>query len=295
VTGGVLAAGNDLVGAAPAWLSLARLSALPVLQQCTSPGTTPTVQSVELGLFFLVGLFGSGHCLGMCGPLVTVYSDRMEGAAGSDRVTWAQVRQHMLFNAGRVTVYTLLGAAFGALGLVTFTTANATVPVGDEVRATTGVVVGALIVAAGAGYLLGGAGPLTGSVPLLGPAFRRVHGVLRARIDRWVNGPRIFALGFVHGFLPCPLLYPAFLYAFGQADPVRGATALFVLGVGTYPALLFYGTAFQSVSTRGRRLVHRALGAAFVLLGVHTLFAGLRLFGVAVPNLFSLPFYQPLG
>jgi len=37
---------------------------------------------VGLGVFFLIGLFGGAHCLGMCGPLITMYSEKMEGARG---------------------------------------------------------------------------------------------------------------------------------------------------------------------------------------------------------------------
>jgi hypothetical protein len=261
--------------------------------QCVAPGTQPTARSVELGLFFLIGLFGTGHCLGMCGPLVSLYADRMPSEG--DRLTGFHVRQHLLFNAGRATIYTLLGGAFGLLGALMFTTANTTIPFGDEVRAATGVVVGATIVVVGAGYATGvGGRVLSGSLPLVGGLFARVHAALSARIDGWVGDEKIFALGFVHGFLPCPLLYPAFLYAFSQADPMRGATSLALLGAGTVPALLLYGTVLQSVPIRYRTLVHRLLGVAFVLLGVHTVAMGLTLLGYDVPHLLSLPFYQPL-
>ncbi|RDZ95373.1 hypothetical protein DEQ92_21805, partial [Haloferax sp. Atlit-6N] len=47
---------------------------------CVAPGAQPpTTRTVELGLFVLVGLFGTGHCLGMCGPLVSMCADRMDG------------------------------------------------------------------------------------------------------------------------------------------------------------------------------------------------------------------------
>jgi len=274
---------------------------------CVAPGAQPpTTRTVELGLFVLVGLFGTGHCLGMCGPLVSMYADRMDdgGRAGGakepprgrddDFLSLYAVRQHLLFNAGRVTIYTILGAAFGLLGSLLFASAATTVPFGDEIRAAAGVAVGLTIVAAGVGYLTGSGTAIVDHVPLLDRLFRRIHTFLSPRIDRWVGSERIFVLGFVHGFLPCPLLYPAFLYAFSQADPAFGAISLAALGLGTFPALFLYGTLFQSIGSRRRRLVHRLLGAVFLVLGAHTLLAGLRLFGVAVPHLFSLPHYQPL-
>jgi hypothetical protein len=267
--------------------------------QCVAAGAEPTTRTVELGLFFLVGVFGTGHCLGMCGPLVSVYADRMnETDAGgrSDHLSGRQVRQHLLFNAGRVVVYTLLGGLFGLFGLLTFASADAAVPLGDEVRAVVGVAVGTLVVATGAGYLRGrGGGIFARSFPAVGGAFRRVHGVLRHRVDDWVGGPRIFGLGFLHGFLPCPLLYPAFLYAFGRADPVGGALSLFVLGLGTFPALSLYGSLLQSVRAERRRTVHRLLGGVFLLLGTHTLLTGLRRLVVDASRLLSLPAYLPLG
>ncbi|MFC7045894.1 sulfite exporter TauE/SafE family protein [Halobacteriaceae archaeon GCM10025711] len=263
-------------------------------------GSSPTTRTVELSLFFLIGIFGTGHCLGMCGPLVSIYSDRIDAKegtrAGQSMLSWYVLRQHLLFNAGRVTIYTLLGAAFGLLGSVLFATADVTIPYGNEVRGVAGLAIGVVVVLAGASYLSGRAGAVvSGDLPVVGPVFSRTYRFLSARIDNWVGGPRIFGLGFVHGFLPCPLLYPAFLYAFAQADPVTGAASLFVLGLGTFPALFLYGTLFQSADFRHRRLVHRALGAVFVLLGVHTLTMALRLLGFAVPHLFSLPVYQPLG
>ncbi len=275
----------------------------PVLQAggtCVAPGATPTTRTVELGLFVLVGLFGTGHCLGMCGPLVSLYADRMEDdsdgpAARRDNfLTLFAVRQHLLFNAGRIAIYTVLGAVFGLVGALLFTSARTSLPFGDAIRATAGIAVGVTIIAAGIGYLSGGGTRRLGGLPLVDRAFQRVHAWLSPRIDEWVGSKRIFALGFVHGFLPCPLLYPAFLYAFGRADPTFGAISLAALGAGTFPGVFLYGTLFQSLGTQNRRLVHRALGAVFVVLGAHTLFTGLRLFGIAAPHLFGIPHYQPL-
>lgn len=253
--------------------------------------------NVDLLLFLVVGALGGAHCLGMCGPLVATYADRVtaQRAGTGQRLTLFDVRQHFLFNTGRTVGYVAVGALLGLAGSVVVGTAAAVTPLAAAVRGVVGVTVGLFIVAAGVGYLArgtGGAGPLT-DAPLVGGAFRRVSGFLTARVDRLAGGPGIVGLGTVHALLPCPILYPAYLYAFAVGDPVRGALALGALGVGTIPTLLAYGLAVGSLSVGHRRVLHRAMGATFLLLGYLPLAHGLMLLGVDLPYP-DVPFYQPL-
>jgi sulfite exporter TauE/SafE len=235
----------------------------------------------ELAVFFLLGLLGGAHCLGMCGPLVTMYADRLPTDRG---VTWFELRQHALFNAGRTASYTLLGAAVAALGGLVFDVA-ALAALGDAVRVVTGVAVGLAIVGVGVGYVTrGSAGGALAHLPLFGGVFRRATATLSTRVDAWVGGPRILALGAIHGLLPCPLLYPAFLYAFASGSPRTGALALAALGVGTFPTLFAYGAALGSLDTGTRVGLHRALGVVFVVLGTVPLAHALALLGVPLPH-----------
>jgi sulfite exporter TauE/SafE len=272
-------------------------------------------QPVGLGVFFAIGLLGGAHCLGMCGPLVTTYATRMTtgsddgrptatdgsgattGAAAHDkRLHWREVRQHGLFNLGRTVSYATMGALLGGLGALLYDAA-ALVAVADAVRAVTGVLVGAFILATGIRYLLGGTGGGPGGIESLPGAaglFDRVSGALLARVDTWVKGPRIVALGAVHAVLPCPLLFPAYLYAFARGSPVEGALALGVLGLGTFPTLFALGTLWTELSARTRVRLHRVLGALFLVLGLVALTHGLRLAGLPVPKI-PLPVYQPLS
>ncbi|WP_018258899.1 sulfite exporter TauE/SafE family protein [Halomicrobium katesii] len=244
---------------------------------------------VELVVFALVGLLGGVHCLGMCGPLVTVYADQM-GTDGP--ATWRTIRQHLLFNLGRTAIYTALGVLFGGLGALLYDAA-AVAAVANDVRAVAGLVIGGVILLVGANYLLTGTGGLFGHAPT--PAvFERVSTALLDRIERWVRGPRIVALGAAHGVLPCPLLYPAFLYAFATGSPVRGGVALAVLGLATVPTVFAYGVAFQSISPRFQGPLHRLLGVTFLLLGYLPLAHGAMLLGIHLPHP-SIPIYQPLG
>jgi len=239
---------------------------------------------LEIAAFCLLGALGSVHCLGMCGPLVSTYADGIR-SRGHDATEWPAIRQHLLFNAGRTVSYTLLGAVFGALGAV-LVDAGGLLSVAKLVRGVVGIAVGLLVLALGLGYLAAdsGGGRLVGA---LGRPFRAggaaLSGVvawLQARAERWTRGPRIVGLGAAHGLLPCPLLYPAFLYALATASPVRGGVALAALGAGTVPTLFATGLAVGSLGPETKRRLHRVLGAAFVLLAVFPLRMGLRSLGL---------------
>jgi hypothetical protein len=252
-------------------------------------GPLPTSE-VETAVFLVVGLLGGAHCLGMCGPLVTMYADRMESES-ENVLSLFEVRQHALFNAGRTASYAVLGALFGALGSVVFGAASTVTVVGDVVRAVSGLVVGALILVVGARYVLGqfgGHGLFGGG----GGWFGTVYARLTARVERWANGPGIVGLGLVHGLLPCPILYPAFLYAFTRGSPVVGAVSLTLLGLGTFPTLFLYGTVINSIGNRHRKRLHRALGVAFLVMGWMPIAHSLELFGISIPHI-EVPVYSP--
>jgi sulfite exporter TauE/SafE len=244
--------------------------------------------AVELGAFLLVGLLGGAHCLGMCGPLVTAYAGDAGGQQG--RVTLRDVRQQGLLTVGRVGTYALVGAVLGALGSATL--AGGSLFAGaDLVRGVVGVAAGTLVLVVGAGYLRGQ--PIDpGRLPIPGVsgAFGWLSSVAVDRARTWAQGPKIALLGSIHALLPCPLLYPAYLYAFARGSPIAGALALGALGIGTTPAMVGYATVLGAVPAPVRSRLHRALGGAFLLLGLLPLLHGLGLLGVPVPHI-HLPHY----
>jgi hypothetical protein len=163
------------------------------------------------------------------------------------------------------------------------------------VRAVSGIAVGSVIVLTGFYYVGGKSAALHRLTPgVVSGAFGAVAGRLTRHVDALVGDARIVVLGVFHGLLPCPITYPAYLYAFAIGDPLRAALLLGLLGLGTVPALFLYGTLSQSLSVSRRVRLHRVLGVAFVLLGYIPLSHGLLLLGVPVPHP-NIPVYQPLG
>jgi sulfite exporter TauE/SafE len=257
----------------------------------------PAGEYVGISVFVLIGILGGAHCVGMCGPLVTTYSERLEPPVATDGgLTRYELRQHGLFNLGRTASYTLLGGLFGLLGAVIYSLASIAT-IATTIRGVMGIAVGVVIVSVGISRLFGRHGSLLSSLPGdgMGTLFSRSYARIANHIDRWVNGPGIVGLGALHGLLPCPLLYPAFLYAFALGEPLSGMTALFALGIGTIPTVFLYGTVMQSIQTDRRVLLHRALGAAFLVLGSIPIAHGLMiLLDIHFPML-KPPIYQPLG
>ncbi|MFD1686937.1 sulfite exporter TauE/SafE family protein [Halobellus litoreus] len=243
----------------------------------------------------IIGALGGAHCLGMCGPLVSVYADRLEATEERDvGLSLRQVRQHALFNLGRAGGYAIVGAALALVGAVTVGAVDAVVAFGNSIRAATGILVGSLIMVTGVSYLRGGTGGTVRLPGRLSAVFTRVSTALTSRVDALVGDVRIAGLGFGHAFLPCPITFPAYLYAFVIGDPIRAAFLLSLLGLGTFPTLFVYGTALGSLSAGRRRSLHRVLGAAFLLLGYLPLAHGLMLVGIHIPHP-MVPIYQPLG
>ncbi|SHL04882.1 sulfite exporter TauE/SafE family protein [Haladaptatus paucihalophilus] len=246
--------------------------------------------NVDAVVFLVIGFLGGGHCLGMCGPLVSVYADRLREMEGTETgtLTLLQVRQHVVFNLGRTAGYAAVGALLAALGAVTVGSMSAVLSVGTGIQATTALLSGGFIAVMGFSYV-------GGSVrhPSIGPLndlFGRISGVLTRRVDDFVGDARIAGLGVVHALLPCPITYPAYVYAFALGDPLRGGFLLALVGLGTLPTLLVYGTVFGSLSAS--KHLHRILGIAFVVLGYLMLAHGLMLFGIDVPRV-ALPLPSP--
>lgn len=183
---------------------------------------------LPVSLFF-AGLAGSlVHCVGMCGPFVLgqVMSDAERGPAGTYG-EWRRLAGAALvpYHLGRLTTYTVLGAAAGAAtALFTSTAAFAWLS-------------GALLAVAACLMALQAVGLAVGTHSPLTAGLARLAGPLSSSHDPLAR----YALGIVLGFLPCGLLYGALAAAGGAASAREGALVMAAFGLGTVPALVAVG------------------------------------------------------
>jgi sulfite exporter TauE/SafE len=217
-----------------------------------------------LGALFLSGLLGSlGHCLGMCGPLVTMFGVQFRARR------LAGLPYHLLYHTGRLGVYALFGALVGGLG--------SALGMGDSfgrVAGTVSLFLGLGVVLLGLGYL--------GWLPL-----GRIEGAggWLSRAMGWAlrqgSSLRALVLGALNGLLPCGLVYSALLVAASTGGLWMGAAGMAVFGLGTLPALLVMGVG--ALSVRVRQAFVRVAGVLIVIVGVQLMLRGLAGWG-AVPH-----------
>jgi sulfite exporter TauE/SafE len=165
-----------------------------------------SVQALSGSLaLFSFGLVGSLHCLGMCGPLSSLMAND------------AKPRQALaLYHAGRLTAYSVLGAALALLG--------------SPLRLA----------------LPWPWAPLLWSLPLLLFALRPVtapawmaalHRQAWTRTLAWPASRRAIALGLLTPLLPCGLLYAAAASALAAPSPAAAAGWMAAFALGSAPGL----------------------------------------------------------
>ena len=208
---------------------------------------------------FLIGLSGSLHCAGMCGPLACVALPGQRNHCAEPGRPSRTLRALLTFHGARLFGYSALGALLGAAGQALLA------PLRGPVQATVPWLTAALLLASGLG-LGGRLGRLVPPVPV-----ERLVSGLRSR----PGGPaasetaRAALLGAIVGLLPCGLLYGAFLVAAAAGDAASGGVAMAAFGLGAIPALVAAQASTRWLSLRSAPLavwIHRA--ALFCAAGV---------------------------
>ena len=176
---------------------------------------------------FLLGFFGGGHCVGMCGGLSSAFA--------------LQLPPHihrfwliLLLNIGRITSYVIIGVLMGAIGQIGISL--------DETRwLQNGLYVAANLLLLFLGLYLAGLSTTVAKIENLGrPIWRRLNPLLN-RLLPIKSVPACFGVGVLWGWLPCGLVYSASLYSLGSGSAAQGGLYMLASALGTLPNLLAMG------------------------------------------------------
>ena len=216
---------------------------------------------------FILGILGSFHCIGMCGPIAF-----MLPVSRNNKVL--KLFQIFLYHFGRLLSYSIIGLAFGLIGksLNIF---------GIQQQLSIGI--GALMIL----VILLPSKKLQ-KYNFSQPLYRlvgRVKSSLGAALKKRTPDT-FFTIGFLNGFLPCGLVYMAVFGAVAAGGIATGSLYMLLFGVGTIPlmttAVYFSGL----LSGRIRQKVQRLIPTFVIVIGLLFIIRGM---GLNIPYLSPAP------
>lgn len=213
-----------------------------------------------------MGFFGSPHCLGMCGGVVTAFGLSMQSLTSRQK-TFLMATYHF----GRLTSYALLGLLAGFVG----TTVLEPLLTNNNLPR---VLLGAVLILVGFSML--GLPFLTQLEKLGGQVWQKMSPI-RQKVFPLNTFPKAFGAGILWGFLPCGLVYGALMMAVVGRDSLTGAVLMFAFGLGTLPMLVAtQGTILSLQSYIKRFRLRQANGVAMALSGLAVIFLPMAMHGL---------------
>lgn len=176
----------------------------------------------------LIGLAGSFHCIGMCGPLAGLASN-VHGHAWWKRFA---------YNGGRIFTYGVLGAIVSLVGTVASIAG---------VQPWVSGVMGVLLVVVGvAGMQVRTPSSLVKPMGMLASWVKKQFATLSATRSTYAT----VGMGMVNGLLPCGVTWLALGYSATLQRPIDGFVAMLLFGLGTLPAMLGFAGLLQHFTKR---------------------------------------------
>lgn len=201
-----------------------------------------------------LGFFGSPHCLGMCGGIVTAFGLSMKTLSPTKRA-WLITTYHV----GRILSYMLLGLLaswFGSRVLAPF------LPDNHLPR----ILVGGMLVLASL-MMLGV--PFLNRIEKMGMGVWRYLAPIRQKVLPINSVPKALAAGVLWGFLPCGLVYGALGLALSISATGQQITAVMIMaafGLGTLPMLIATDGIVALIQKINGKFQLRKFGATLMLL-----------------------------
>lgn len=208
---------------------------------------------------FFMGLVGSLHCAGMCGPLTLLLP--------SDQRTSRFISGRVLYNLGRIGTYAILGLLVGLIGQ------ESTLFLSKSVLS---IGMGLIILL----FLFVPEKWLNGF--RIYQFLARYTNKLKAGFKRnfskhFYSGQLVF--GFLNGLLPCGLVYAALAGAFIQLEVLQGAAFMALFGLGTLPMMLSISLGSGWLKQHFSGQIKKVIPLTYALLAVWLIYRGIYTHG----------------
>lgn len=207
---------------------------------------------------FIIGLTGSLHCIGMCGPIALALPFHSESK-------FKYIVGRLLYNFGRVFTYGLFGLIFGFLG--------------DKINVFglqqwASISIGVILL-----ITLFTPSRLKKNVSLL-PSIVKLTDKLKELFKPLLKSESMFGLfiiGILNGFLPCGFVYVGVAGAVATGDPINGMFFMMLFGIGTIPVMLGVTIVPSLLSLKAKLKFRKIIPVLTFLLAVIFILRGMNL------------------
>lgn len=213
----------------------------------------------------ILGLLGSFHCLGMCGPIAFMLPvDRSNSLI--------KVTQISLYHFGRLMAYSLMGLFFGLMGkgLYIF-----------GIQQQLSIVIGVAMIIA----VLIPTRVLNSFSKSGFKLISRLKSALGQALKKR-TADTFLTIGFLNGLLPCGLVYMAVFGAIATANTLQGSLYMFLFGLGTIPLMTTAIYIGKFLNTSLKQRIRKAIPIAVIIIGALFILRGL---GLGIPFISPAP------
>jgi len=215
----------------------------------------------------ILGLLGSFHCIGMCGPIAFMLPvDRKNSVK--------QVIQISIYHFGRLLTYSLIGLAFGLVGKGLYIFG-----LQQQLSIAIGII---MIIAVLIPY------KTFNKYNFSKPLYRFISKIKTAlgKELKKKTPDTFLTIGFLNGFLPCGLVYMAILGAIASGSALEGSLYMFIFGLGTIPLMTIAIYFSRFLSSVVRMKIQKAIPVFVVIIGLLFIVRGL---GLGIPYVSPTP------
>ena len=214
---------------------------------------------------FTIGILGSFHCVGMCGPLAL-------SLPLSNNSNWAKFSGALLYNIGRIVTYGSLGLLFGLIGQTA-----AVFDFQQWLSIGVGVVILLFII-------IPDKYKIQYSASSYATGFFTKLRTKLGKLFTQKNHSSLFVIGLLNGLLPCGLVYMAVAGAIATGDMASSVLFMAAFGLGTLPimwSIAFFG---NYVGVGIRQKIRKAYPYMMALMACLLILRGM---GLGIPYVSS--------
>lgn len=208
---------------------------------------------------FVIGILGSGHCLGMCGGITSMLTSALPKHSSYSKVTLV-----FCYNLGRIASYTLIGGIVGFTGSVAAN--NIGIPL-------TGLRTISALFLIFLGLYIGQWLMWLNRIERLGKFIWQYLSPYSKRLIPVDSPQKAIGLGALWGWLPCGLIYSMLTWSLASGDITKGALIMTFFGLGTLPALLIMSFSFiKAKALLSHPVFRKFMALSLIVYGLYSLY-----------------------